>query len=495
MVEGISRRLFLTLIAAGTGVGAVADAPVASLRPVLRGAEFHKRAIPAADEIIDAARLRGRVHFAVADTTSGAMLEQLGAVTALPPASVAKTITALYALDVLGPDHRFDTRLVATGDVIDGVLHGDLVLSGGGDPTLDSNDLQTLAQALKASGLREVRGRFLVYEGALHSVDTIDPTQPDHVGYNPAVSGLALNFNRVHFEWRRGAQGYDVTMDARAEQLRPAVAVARMKVVDREVPVYTYAAQARREDWTVARAALGKGGARWLPVRKPGLYAGDVFRTLSRAQGILLGSAEPTTQRPGGKILARYHSPPLKDILRDMLKYSTNLTAEMAGLAATRARTGRNMPLQASAAEMSRWAATTLGMKDTQLVDHSGLGDASRMTPQDMVRALVAMRGTGFREILKPIKLRDTKGRPQPDHPVRVHAKTGTLNFVSSLAGYVTAADGTEMAFAIMSADMEHRAALSRAERENPPGGRNWNARARRLQQALIVRWAALYGA
>jgi D-alanyl-D-alanine carboxypeptidase/D-alanyl-D-alanine-endopeptidase (penicillin-binding protein 4) len=53
----------------------------------------------------------------------------------LPPASVAKALTSLYALDTLGADHRFQTRVMATGSVIGGVLKGDLILVGGGDHT------------------------------------------------------------------------------------------------------------------------------------------------------------------------------------------------------------------------------------------------------------------------------------------------------------------------------------------------------------------------
>jgi serine-type D-Ala-D-Ala carboxypeptidase/endopeptidase (penicillin-binding protein 4) len=80
------------------------------------------------------------------------------------------------------------------------------------------------------------------------------------------------------------------------------------------------------------------------------------------------------------------------------------------------------------------------------------------------------------------------------DHPVQVAAKTGTLNFVSGLAGYITTRDGTDLAFAIFTADVEQRASIPREEREGPPGARAWNGRAKRIQQALIKRWDALYG-
>ena len=95
------------------------------------------------------------------------------------------------------------------------MLEGDLILAGGGDPVTDTDDLAQLAADLKDSGLRELRGRFIVWDGALPFVSTIDSGQPPHVGYAPSVSGIALNFNRVHFEWVRGASGYTVTMDAR----------------------------------------------------------------------------------------------------------------------------------------------------------------------------------------------------------------------------------------------------------------------------------------
>ena len=106
------------------------------------------------------------------------------------------------------------------------------------------------------------------------------------------------------------------------------------------------------------------------------------------------------------------------------------------------------------------------------------------------------MNGEGtLKPILKTIVLRDEAGRPMRDHPIKVEAKTGTLNFVSTLAGYMQAPTGREMVFVIFSADEVRRAKLSRADRERPDGGGAWNARAKRLQQGLIERWAAYHAA
>lgn len=462
----------------------------------MRGDGFARIAAGGVDALIATSGLSGEVVCAVADVKTGLELEASGGQRGLPPASVAKALTALYALEVLGPDYRFSTRLLAEGPVQNGVLNGDLILAGGGDPTLTPDDLAVMAADLKKAGVREVRGDFRVYEGALPFVASIDPDQPDHVGYSPAVSGIALNFNRVHFEWRVAGKGYAVSMDARTGKYRPDVAMAQMKVVARSLPVYTYEDLDGVDRWTVASSALGNGGARWLPVRKPGAYAGDVFRTMARSQGIVLKAAKPGVgPADGAQVLALHESQPLEPILADMLKYSNNLTAEMVGMTASTAYAGRPDSLTQSGRMMSVWAAERFGMGGTDMVDHSGLGDESRMTAQDLVGALVAARKEGvLRPLLKPFGLRDSKGRVNSGHPIKVDAKTGTLNFVSGLGGYMTAADGTELAFAIFAADTKQRARIERAERERPPGAQGWNRKAKQVQQKLIERWGALYG-
>ena len=472
----------------------MANPPARSLRPPLRphslvtDASFNKR-------LIDAAGLSGEVAFAVADAGTGKILETHEGDLTLPPASVAKAITAMYALEHLGPEHTFRTRIIATGPVQNGILEGDLVLAGGGDPTLDTNDLAELAGRLKAKGIREVRGNFLVWGGAVPYRDQIDSSQPEHVGYNPALSGLSLNYNRVYFEWTKAGKGWGISMDARSTKYRPEVQVATMSVVQRKMPVYTYSQKNGTDRWTVASSALGAKGARWLPVRKPDVYAGEVFRTFARAHGIVLKPEKAVRSLPDGKTLVTHHSATLTQILRGMLKYSTNLTAELVGIAATQARQNKPRSMRASATEMSRWAAERHGMNNVKLVDHSGLGDASRITAADMVRLLVAAHKSKIlRGLLKDFAMRDQKGRVLKTHPVKVKAKTGTLNFVSSLAGFVQHKNGPELVFAIFTADIKRRSKLTDAQRERPKGARPWNRRSKKLQQALIERWIETYG-
>ena len=497
MTHRVSRRSWLLGVAALAATGpAFANAPGASLRPQARLAGVVRPKLGGAERLVANAGLSGSVSIAVADVRSGTVLEGVNATTGQPPASVSKALTALYALEALGPEHRFQTRLMADGPLKNGVLRGDLYLVGGADPTLDTDGLADLAAQLKGAGVREVRGAFRVYDGALPFIRSIDPQQLDHVGYSPSVAGIALNFNRVYFEWKRSGSAYVLRMDARTQRYRPEVQMARMRLADRSTPVYSYQARNGVDDWSVARSALGNDGGRWLPVRAPGLYAGDVFQTLARSQGISLKDAKVARNLPrNATVVGQVFSDPLRVILRDMLKWSNNLTAEMVGMAGTQARGGSPNSLKASGRAMSTWAKNRFGMTTVNLVDHSGLGDASRMSAQDLVQTLVQVRKRDvLRPILKPIPIRDDRYRVIKNHPIKVDAKTGTLYFVSGLGGFMTTTDGTELAFAIFSADTDIRSRINRQNQEVPPGARAWSGKARRLQQAFIRRWDQLYG-
>lgn len=499
----LSRRgvlLGLAGVLALPGHPTQARAPARSLFPLPRPAEPGAVAAPRApatqsiEQLLARANLGGVTGFVALDALTGELIEAHQPEAAVPPASVAKAPTALYALRGLGLEHRFVTRLRARGGAIaGGVLQGDLVLEGGGDPTLQTEHLAALAQALVAQGLRRVEGRFLVDDGALPRIAAIDPGQPPQAGYSPAVGGMNLNFNRVHFAWNTVAGGAQLSLDARSAVEVPPVSVIRIAAADRAQPVYTHAIDAGRESWTVARPALGREGSRWLPVRQPALYAGDVLRALLAARGCTV-PAPQVSAAAGGAVLAEHRSEAMPQMMREMLRFSTNIVAECAGLSAS-LRGGAVADLAGSAARMNGWLAGELGVAGLRFADHSGLSDASRVTALGMARFFVAARRDGLLpDLLRAHPMRDGQGREMANHPVAVRAKTGTLNFVSGLGGYAQAGGGREIAFAIFSADLPRRAAIPEADRDRPPGAQAWAGRARALQQGLIERWAALHG-
>ncbi|MEM1235243.1 MAG: D-alanyl-D-alanine carboxypeptidase/D-alanyl-D-alanine-endopeptidase [Pseudomonadota bacterium] len=485
MRSSFTRRAALAGLAAGLSAPALANAPLTSLRPEARPGSVGPRSAKA---IVAAAKLTGTTAF-ICTRADGRVIEALGADVPLPPASVAKAVTALYTVDALGRDYRFATVLLATGPIQDGVLDGDLILKGTGDPLLDTDALGGLASQLRDGGVTRITGRFVVDAGDLPHVEQIDPGQLPWVGYNPTISGLNLNFNRVHFEWKRSGSDYRLTMDARARTYQPAVRSSVMRIAESSWPTYTHRFGEGREVWTVARPALGGGGARWLPVRKPDVYAGDVFRTIAGSMGISLPAAEIENGAVRGVVLASHVSASARGLCGGMLKYSTNLTAEVLGLRASQAFGHAPESLAASAGHMNAWARERFGTQ-MALVDHSGLGDGSRVSVGDLAKMLT--RTASLRGMLKEIPVKDRDGNlvERAEHAIR--AKTGTLNFVNALAGYITPAGGDVLSFAIISSDLPRRAALRDADKERPAGSKSYARRARIMQQVLISRWAKL---
>ena len=490
MTAPVSRRLLIGGLLATAATGACAKAPDRSPRPHARPLRGIAPTAPDAERLIADANLGGTVAYLVADAATGTLLEGRNGREPMAPASTAKTLTTLFAFDRLGQGYRFRTRVVADGKVSGGRLNGDLVLVGGGDPTLDTEGLAELAQRLRQAGLREVTGGLRYWSGALPYEHEITGGQPDHLGYNPALSGLNLNYNRVYFEWQRQGAGYQISMNAPSDKRRPEVPMARMALVQRSAPTYTFSEQGDTDRWTVAQGALGKGGGRWLPVRHPGRYCADVFAALCASQGIRLATPSSVARAPSGPVLAELLSDDLRAVAKDMLTFSTNLTAEVLGLTAS----GQSS-LPASASAMDVFLAGKYGAAP-RMVDHSGLGGASRVTAEDMVAVLVGCGPRGpLLPILKHIAMKDAQGRPVKDHPITVRAKTGTLNFVSCLAGYAQGPDNRLLAFAILTGDLRRRSALDEDDQDQPAGARAWNGRAKTLQQKLIERWGAVYRA
>lgn len=96
--------------------------------------------------------------------------------------------------------------------------------------------------------------------------------------------------------------------------------------------------------------------------------------------------------------------------------------------------------------------------------------------------------------MLKQVPMRDGQGNLRQGSPVELRVKTGTLSFVSGLAGFIKPEGGRDLAFAIFVADMARRRAIPEADRERPRGARSWNGQARRLQRGLVDRWVELFG-
>lgn len=512
----MKRRAFLggaaasALLARGASAEAPPIAPKPRTRPPLP--------VLTATELAAAADLTGVVAFIVVDLATGEVLEEALPDLPLPPASVAKIPTALYVLDTLGPEYRFETRVAAVGPRTGGVLNGDLILQGGGDPELDTADLNRLAEELAARGLKQVSGRFLVDANLLPAIDRIDADQPDDVQYNTSIGALNLNFNRVYVAWRREEGVYRTAAEARADGLTVPTAQARLEPAPRtETDRFDYALEGDVEVWRATRTRLDRSGEAFVPTRRPADYAARTFRELARRSGLSLPSHEVGAAPVVAEVLARTQSRPVVDIVRAMMRYSTNMTAEALGLAATRARGGAAFALSDSAGAMNAWAAAygrfPAGDGGMRLVNHSGLSIESRASVRRVVQLLaeaherplpqvdesVQRPTVRLRSVLKKHSYSD-RNAPNPKVDAEMRAKTGSLDFVNALAGYIDVAptpaapSGRNFAFAFIAADVERRRNAQTAGGDSPPGAEEFAAKARRLQRAMARSWITRFG-
>jgi len=495
--------------------------PVPATVPLPR----HKPEPPRPDtaELITAAGLRSdQVGFLVLDLDTGERVAEHNARhSGFLPASVMKVPTTLAALSLLGPDSRFSTTLRFDGSrAAGGVWHGTLTLVGGGDPVLDSDDLRELVAGLKAAGLRRLEGTFAHDDSALLGRASLEATQPPEHAYNPGLSALSLDFNRVRVRWTKtSAELIKVHGTPPVAPIRvnrdPAGAAGDWS---RTGPMlrHAFAPMGSRDDagavverWRLS-PLVGASGERWLPVRAPAPFTAAVFHALATEAGIVLPEPQPAATPARGPIVARHQSPRLENIAAAALKYSNNLVSEMIGLATTRALVGRPLSIEDSAAVMADWLAGVLPWVDWSgfhMANHSGLSPASRASPEQLVSLLrfaddqgAALGRAGGYLSLLPKRRFSEPGAGSVAHLVRtgaaiprVWAKSGTIYHGRGLAGVLHSRSGRRLAFAVFSADLAARRAFDdgylhysgRAIRQARSGLR----RARDLEHALLLKW------
>ena len=221
----------------------------------------------------------------------------------------------------------------------------------------------------------------------------IDAGQPEDAPYNPTISGMNLNFNRVFLAWGPGEAGPALALSAPGQRFEVPVSGIRAELVEGGLPRHRF--EGGEEVWSLPRGGFRGKGSAWLPVRAPGANAGEVFRRLAAGAGLALPEAEVVAAAPGAVMVVR-ESDALEPMLRDMLRYSTNLTAEVAGLRASQARGPAPDGLAASAAAMTGWARARFGIGRAVFVNHSGLSDATRLTAAEQVAVLRQASGGRF---------------------------------------------------------------------------------------------------
>jgi D-alanyl-D-alanine carboxypeptidase/D-alanyl-D-alanine-endopeptidase (penicillin-binding protein 4) len=401
---------------------------------------------------------------------SGKVLYAHDAGKSLRPASTLKLVTTAAALDAFGPDERLRTT-VETAGRLDGMgrVLGDVYLVGGGDPNLSGRFTQgritaafeSLADQLRAAGVRRIEGRLVGHEGLFGG-----DRRGDDWGwgdlvwwYGAEVSALSFNDNCADLTATPGEREGDPVAVDRA----PASAYYRV------VSTAVTGARGSASTFTLHRdlgsnvirlsGALPLGSPVWtgsVALEDPARYAATVFREVLEAKGIVVSGEVATSAAPlpdGRRALAVRESEPFREILKAVNKPSQNLHAEML-LRLLGARRKSSGTVEAGQAAVDDFLHRLgVGSDHWSLQDGSGLSRSDLVTPHDMVTLLAAMdrhpHAAAFRDSLPVAGVDGTLRNRMKGSPAegRVLAKTGTLRYVNALAGYVTTRGGERLAF------------------------------------------------
>ena len=450
-----------------------------------------------AESLILESGVTGRTGAILFDLDSDTVLDSYAAEEAYPPASSIKIATVARALEVLGPNYSFPTQIWMTGEIVGNVLNGDLYLQGNGDPTLDTADLAGMLGELKELGVEVVNGNFYFDDFSLPRGSWIQAEQKDHVGSNPGYGALNLNFNRVWLD----ATGYEANdalrMYARSTGRTVEVFSIRVKLLkDAPAPILKHRFTAAGEVWEADSRTLSWARKRWLPVRDAGAYTAHVFSRLAEEEGIVLPVAQRRRVPVHAEVVVLHESAILARLSAELLFYSNNLMAEMFGLV-TEANLGEHPAGTVEAARgLARWIDRAAPESDLALSGQSGLSDQSQITPmifRGLLSRLAASRRR--REDIRFFLAVYNVDLSLTGAGAWVHAKSGTLNFVRTLVGYMGELDsGQKLGFVIFSADLERRRLLlplldRPAKTVEQTEATEWQFHAINLEEEILVAW------
>ena len=465
-----------------------------SILPVPRPIFFESFKPKLFDAILNEKKLEADIGFILYDIEDSKILEALNPSKQYPLASITKLVTALYAMEILGSGHVFTTTIEAIGEESGGILDGNLILRGGSDPTLSNDDLVILVDKLWDNGLRKVGGKFIVDSSDAIYHGEIDSDQPEYLSYNPSISGLNLNFNRVLFEWETVNGLYSFKFQARSAINNFDVSTTDVNFSKSKHKFKDNNYNGKNDTWFFDHSFLEKAKKRWLPVRNPDNYAAELFWIIADKKGIELPKPEIRHYPTKGKVLAKAESKPLFNNIQLMLKYSNNLLSEVVGLSATKKFSGEKKEIKASANIMGSWLENKIGNYQGNFSDHSGLGVGSMMSSHELIRFLKNPEWHASTiNLMQNFKIKKTQSSTLKSYTNFIKAKTGTLNYVGNTAGYVETKSGRKLLFVILGSNLEQRNRLNKRDRDNPPEAKIWNKKIRLLQLDLIESWALRY--
>ena len=386
--------------------------------------------------------------------------------TPVNPASVMKLVTTRAALGLLGPQFRHQTRIATTGRLEAGVLRGDLFFQGGGDPKLVVEDLDEIAKRLKAMGIERIEGN-LVVDGTRFDEPEIDPGQFDgrpFSTYNVGPHAAMVNFKSVKVSvWPEAGKRVRVMTEPR---FRDQELLQKIQLIDGGCNKNRVSARMEQptkgaEPKLLVSGVIGKqcnGVDFYVSVMDHARFAMTAFRAAWEATGGVMKVKLQTGITPeNARTLVQWESPrPLIELVADINKLSNNPMTRQLFLTLS-AGEGRPATRQESRLAVKAYLASR-GLVFPELVidNGSGLSREERISAKSLARlladGLIGPDAQAWVETLPAVGIEGTVRNRMRNSVLegRAWLKTGTLDDVRALAGYIRSAEGRWVVFVAM---------------------------------------------
>jgi D-alanyl-D-alanine carboxypeptidase/D-alanyl-D-alanine-endopeptidase (penicillin-binding protein 4) len=395
------------------------------------------------------------------------------------PASVMKLVTTYAGLELLGPAYTWRTEFYAAKPPVAGVIDGDLILKGTGDPALTLEKFWSLVRALRLAGVKEIRGD-LVLDRSYFEASTFDPGAFDGDPYRPYNAGpdaLLVNFKATAFHFRVDSNAVVITADPGLPQLE---IVNRLKADRTSCGDWKsrlgYEVMERDNKLLVvfSGAYSAHCGDKIFDLSLPRHpeYVFQLFKTLWREQGgVFDGQLREGIAPAALAPIVSVASPPLSDVIRQINKYSNNLMARQL-LVTLGAERGGLPGSPAKGVDVIRaWlAANGMELPELVLENGAGLSRIERINARHLGELLLAAYASPFMpELMSSLPVYAVDGtlkRRAANGKIagRAHLKSGSLDGVRAVAGYLLDAQGGRWVVVFMVNDV--RAANSKPAQE-----------------------------
>jgi len=421
----------------------------------------------------------------VSDADSGEVLYARNPDAYFMPASVAKLFTTALALEMLGPDYRERTTVASNGTLDAGVLNGDLILIGRGDPSLSNRKfpygkkeeregpadkaLAELADAVASRGVKEITGDVVADDSMFqHELIPSGWLADDMLwSYGAAISAVAVNDNTFTLDLRPGASEgdparYEAPLAADFYYVENLIRTGPRGSEEKIAAARDPGSRVIHLSGTMPMDAPPRRLT--FAIEAPAEFAASLLSRLLAARGVRI-DGQARARHAGGPagdaasfetVLAERNSVPLSDEVRLTNKNSENLHAELLLLLAAHEKAGARNYEDALKFASAFFMSAGIAEGDVVLSDGSGLSRKDLVTPRAVVQLLRYASTQPWGELYRstlPVAGEDgTLSDRMKNTPAegRVFAKTGTIGHGNTLSGYATTAHGAHLIFSIL---------------------------------------------